>query len=284
MTKIRTDRVQPNPEQPRVTFDAGELQGLAESIKAVGLVQPIVVERAAGGKYILVDGERRWRAVKLLKQQTIEAVIREHSNHSGQGRRMAALVANVQRADLSPIEQARGFAALYQELGSKNAVCRKLGISGQVVEYRLKLLDFPEPVRNLFDRGRLPLMNQVIDGAQKLPAAEQTRVLTTGAARGWGGHALVKAIAVAAKRTHTKLEQPTRSKKEREIDLAPGAHFDALALVARWKDLPPMMVEQARKTCQACDLYAEAGEPICKRCPLPDFLSRCRLSITSKEA
>jgi ParB family chromosome partitioning protein len=109
MTTILISRVLPNPEQPRRRFDPGSLRELADSIKVNGLIQPIVVEDAGDGSYILIDGERRLRACKLINRTEIEAFINPPSNHNGEERLRKALVANIQRTDLNPIEEAQAY-------------------------------------------------------------------------------------------------------------------------------------------------------------------------------
>ena len=104
-TFIAINRIFPNPDQPRTVFDQEELEGLAQSIKENGLIQPIVVEQA-GDCFILVDGERRWRACQLAGLVHIEAVIRPASNHNGIQRLTHALVANIQRSSMGAIDEA----------------------------------------------------------------------------------------------------------------------------------------------------------------------------------
>jgi len=104
LRNIPVEDIVPNPEQPRVEFDPAEIESLAESIENHGLVQPIVVEEAQDG-YVLVDGERRWRAVRSLGIPLIEAKVITFEER--RDRFMQAVIANMQRADLNPIEEAQ---------------------------------------------------------------------------------------------------------------------------------------------------------------------------------
>lgn len=116
MTLIAIDQIVPNPEQPRTLFDEGELQLLAQSITANGLIQPIVVEPAGDG-YILVDGERRLRACQSIGWTEIEAHVRAATNHGGQERLAHALVANIQRAGMGPVDEALAYRKLVKKWG-----------------------------------------------------------------------------------------------------------------------------------------------------------------------
>ena len=129
METIRIDLILPNPEQPRVDFPAEELQGLAASIQANGLIQPIVVEEVEQG-YILHDGERRLRACKALGWAEIAAVVVPPLNGTAaHDRLMRALVANVQRQDLNPVEEARAYARLRDEHGlSGQEIADRVGV------------------------------------------------------------------------------------------------------------------------------------------------------------
>src|ERR1700690_145444 len=121
MTNIPVSKILPNPDQPRTIFDEKKLAGLAQSIKENGLVQPVVVEQV-GEEYILVDGERRWRGVKMLGRGTIEATMRKASNHKGNERLTLALVANVQRSNMGPVDEGKAYEKLYKQLGTLQKV------------------------------------------------------------------------------------------------------------------------------------------------------------------
>ncbi len=125
---IPINKIRPNPRQPRTIFDADELQELAQSIRENGIIQPIVVEQDKDG-YTLVAGERRWRAAKIAGMKEIEAVVRPPSNHRGSQRLAHALIENVQRSAMGPVDEARAYQELVNELGTADAVAKKVGVS-----------------------------------------------------------------------------------------------------------------------------------------------------------
>ena len=145
--------IRPNPKQPRRTFDEAALSELALSLREHGVLQPIVVRQAATG-YELISGERRWRAAKLAGLSRIPATIRK--NVTDAEMLELALVENVQRQDLDPIERARGFRAIVDNLGiTQDEVARKVGLQRASVANHLRLLDLPLPVQEAVSRGLL---------------------------------------------------------------------------------------------------------------------------------
>jgi ParB family chromosome partitioning protein len=144
--------VRPNPFQPRTRLDEGALAELTASIEASGLLQPVVV-RAANGGYELIAGERRWRAVQRLGWATLPAVVRDADD---QTLLTLALVENLQRADLSPIDEAQGYRRLMDEFAlSQIEVARVVGRHRATVANLLRLLKLPEDVQGLVHDGKL---------------------------------------------------------------------------------------------------------------------------------
>ncbi len=142
-----------NPDQPRRRFDPAELQSLADSIAAQGILQPVLVRPRPGGRFEIVAGERRWRAAQLAGRDSIPAIVRERSNAETLE---AALVENMARADLTPIEEARACAGLVEELGlSREDVAKRVGRSRSAVSNLIRLLDLPEEAIELLEDGRL---------------------------------------------------------------------------------------------------------------------------------
>ncbi|MHB1325585.1 MAG: ParB/RepB/Spo0J family partition protein [Thermoleophilia bacterium] len=141
-----------NPKQPRTVFDDAALEELAESIRAVGLVQPVVVRRR-GESYELVAGERRWRAAQLAGLEKIPAIIRK----AGDAESLElALIENLSREDLNPIDTARAYAILQEDFGAtQEELAGKLGRSRSAVANTLRLLDLPDEVQNLIEQGKL---------------------------------------------------------------------------------------------------------------------------------
>lgn len=148
-------KIDPNPFQPRKTMDPAGLEELRDSISAHGVLQPIVV-RKMGDRYQIVSGERRWRAARLAGLDRIPAVQRHVVSDSEMLE--LALVENVQRRDLDPIERARGFKQLMDALGiTQEAVAVKVGLKRATVANHLRLLDLPESVQVAVGKGLMSM-------------------------------------------------------------------------------------------------------------------------------
>ncbi|MEW6074167.1 MAG: ParB/RepB/Spo0J family partition protein [Planctomycetota bacterium] len=147
--------IQPNPFQPRKVLEAGDLEQLRDSIRNHGILQPVVVRRTNDG-FQLISGERRWRAARLAGLEVIPAVIREGVD-DGQMLELA-LVENLQRKDLNPIERADGFQRLMGTLGlTQEEVARKVGLRRSTVANHLRLLELPPEVREAVARHMLTM-------------------------------------------------------------------------------------------------------------------------------
>jgi ParB family chromosome partitioning protein len=145
--------IKPNPSQPRTKFDADALSGLAASIETSGVVQPLLVRPLHDGSYELIAGERRWRAAQQAGLEKVPAVVRD----SAQAERLqVALIENMVREDLNPVEEARACTALVQELGlSKEDLARRVGRSRPAVSNLIRLLDLPDEALTLLESGEL---------------------------------------------------------------------------------------------------------------------------------
>ncbi len=150
---IAIDLVQRNPQQPRKHFDEAELNDLASSIKAHGILQPILVRPIAGGRFEIVAGERRWRAAQKAGLHSIPAVIRELNEVEVLE---IAIVENVQRMDLNPIEEAQGFQALIDRFGrTQQEIADSVGKSRPHIANMLRLLQLPDDLQEMVRDGRL---------------------------------------------------------------------------------------------------------------------------------
>ena len=150
--QVPVDRVKPNPSQPRRRFEDSAIEELAASIAAVGVLQPVVVSPDEG-EYVLIAGERRWRAAKKAGLATIPAVVRGASPESNL---VEALVENLQRQDLSPLEEAHAFRQLMEDFGmSQEQVATRVGKSRPAVSNTIRLLQLPGPIQTLVDSGKL---------------------------------------------------------------------------------------------------------------------------------
>lgn len=150
--QVAIDEIQANPEQPRSRFEDEALQELAASIKEVGILQPIVVTEGVTG-YVLIAGERRWRAARQAGLKTIPAVVR---GTAGESTLVESLVENVQRQDLTPLEEAHAYRQLLEDYGmSQDQVAQKVGKSRPAVSNTLRLLQLPGPIQTMVDAGHL---------------------------------------------------------------------------------------------------------------------------------
>ena len=153
LAQIAVEQIHANPNQPRKRFDSEAVTGLAESIKAQGLIQPVVLRPRLEGGYELIAGERRWRAAREAGITTVPAVVREADDRDSL---LLGLVENVAREDLSPIEEARAFAVLIDEFGlSLGEVAERVGRSKPTVSNRIRLLELPEDVLSMIARREL---------------------------------------------------------------------------------------------------------------------------------
>jgi ParB family chromosome partitioning protein len=150
---VAVDQIHPNPKQPRKRFEGEGVTGLAESIKAQGLLQPVVLRPRLEGGYELIAGERRWRAAREAGLATVPALVRDADDRDSL---LLALVENVAREDLSPIEEARGYAVLIDEFSlSLGEVAERVGKSKPTVSNRIRLLELPEDVLAMIGRNEL---------------------------------------------------------------------------------------------------------------------------------
>lgn len=152
LRELAVSQIQPNPFQPRRTFDTAALSELAESIKASGLLQPLVV-RSNGKYYELIAGERRWRAIQQLGWAKVPAVVREADD---QALLTLALIENLQRDDLTPIDEALGYQRLMDEFSiAQGEVARLVGKDRSTVSNSLRLLKLPAEVQQMLERREL---------------------------------------------------------------------------------------------------------------------------------
>ncbi len=151
LLELPIDRIVPNPEQPRRRFARESLEALADSIRLHGVLQPVVVRRA-GDRYELLVGERRWRASKQAGRTTIPAVV---SDAAPRERLALALIENVQRHDLNPIELAHAFQNLAEAGYTQDAIGREVGLDRSSVANAIRLLDLPRELQEDVEFGRL---------------------------------------------------------------------------------------------------------------------------------
>lgn len=151
--QIPVDRIRPNPGQPRTVFDKTQLAELAESIRTHGVIQPLIVRQGAGSNYTLIAGERRLNAARLAGLAEVPVVLREADD---QAMVELALVENVQRADLSPLEAAEAYQHLHKEFGlSHDQIAKRVGFSRVAVTNTIGLLDLSDQVKKALAAGTI---------------------------------------------------------------------------------------------------------------------------------
>ncbi|HEX6718945.1 MAG TPA: ParB/RepB/Spo0J family partition protein [Pyrinomonadaceae bacterium] len=187
-SEVDLDSIVPNPMQPRTHFDQTSLENLAESIRSHGIVQPLLVRRR-GNQYELIAGERRWRAAKLAGITRVPVVVKEVPDES---LLEIALIENIQRENLNPIEEAQAYKKLIETVGlTQEALASRVGRDRTYITNYLRLLRLPDDLQQLVKEGRLStghartllalnhvdlqrrLARKVIDGALSVRATEQ---------------------------------------------------------------------------------------------------------------
>jgi ParB family chromosome partitioning protein len=222
LRQVAVELIRPNPDQPRKEFNGESLLALAESIEAKGLLQPLVVRPLPGGTYELIAGERRLRAAKIAKLEQVPAIVRDAE---GSERLELALLENVAREDLNPVEEARACATLVDDLGvSKAELASRIGKSRPAVANAIRLLDLPDDVLELIERGELTgahgralLMTRENDSRRQLARAA--------VAAGWS----VKETEKRAKAEQQRLDGETERARRPS---APADLVDAMAAAA----------------------------------------------------
>lgn len=174
--QVPVGQIKPNPHQPRSTFPKEQLAELADSIKALGVIQPLIVKRVSANQFTLIAGERRLHAAKLAGLEEVPVVLREADD---QALVEVALVENVQRADLSPLEAAEAYQQLHREFRlSHDQIAERVGKSRVAITNTIGLLDLSEPVKKALADGQISEGHgralKALDTAQAQSAALRT--------------------------------------------------------------------------------------------------------------
>ena len=155
LKKLPVELIRKGEYQPRLSIDPDALQELAESIKAQGLVQPVVVRKVEGGEYELIAGERRWRASQIAGMHTIPAIVRDIPDQAAAA---MSLIENIQREDLNPLEEAIAMSRLIADFGlTHQQTAESVGRSRAAVSNLLRLLDLEEATKELLDTGKIDM-------------------------------------------------------------------------------------------------------------------------------
>ncbi len=199
-------RLQPNRLQPRTDFDEEGLAELAASIRAQGIVQPIVVTEDGEGGYVIVAGERRWRAARRAGLDEVPVVVRQVADD----RELleAALVENLQRSDLNPLEEAEAFRTLQERFElTQEEIAVRVGKGRSTVANRLRLLSLPDEVRELLRADRLTA-GQALPLVALEPEEEVVRLARLAVAKGWSARRVEKQAAGRKRGRRRRTQDP----------------------------------------------------------------------------
>ena len=238
--KIPLDSLQASPHQPRKQFDETALRELSESIKRYGILQPLVVTPVKDGKYTLIAGERRWRAAGLAKLEAVPVIIRSHADLE---QLEIALIENVQRVDLTPLEQAVSIERLHQQFNfAYEDIAKRLGKAPSTVINTSRLLGLPENARDALSAGKISEGHARAILALKGDSERQTYLLNTIILQGWSvrqaerfvssvkqGHKEVK-TAHARTQTETPATKALSKKLKTPVSIRRTAHGGKLEI------------------------------------------------------
>jgi ParB family transcriptional regulator, chromosome partitioning protein len=208
LLSLPVDELRPGKYQPRSHMEPEALAELAESIKAQGVMQPILARPLAAGGYEIVAGERRWRAARMAGLATVPALVKDVPDSQALA---AALIENIQREDLSPLEEAAGIQRLVQEFGlTHQAIAETLGRSRAAVTNLLRLLELAPPVRELVAQGRLDMGHA--RALLALPVQHQIELAKLAASKGLTVREVERRVADLSKPA-----QPRRPRADRDV-------------------------------------------------------------------
>lgn len=220
LRELPIELIKPNPSQPRTKIDPDSLAGLASSIEANGVVQPLLVRPLADGSYELIAGERRWRAASAAGLAKVPAVIRDQERAE---RLQVALIENMVREDLNPVDEARACAALVEELGlSKEELGRRVGRDRSTISNLIRLLHLPDEALALLESGDLSAGH-----GRALLSAEgndvRRRLARMAAAEGWSVRETEDKAKLAGQPKSEKRAGPRRLAPEEETAIRAAA-------------------------------------------------------------
>lgn len=217
LSTLRVAEIEPNREQPRKSFDDGAIAALADSIREHGMIQPILVRPLENGSYQIVAGERRWRAARMLGLEEVPVTIRAMSD---QETMQIALIENLQRENLNPIEEAQGYQELMDQFGmTQEGIAQIVGRSRSAVANSLRLLQLPGQIQQYLQEGSITTGH-----AKALAVFVDEETMLACAARAADGQLTVRAIEKLAAAPKEHLLQPDRRRdsyyKEMELSLS----------------------------------------------------------------
>jgi len=270
----------PNPDQPRKEFDQAELASLAASIKEYGLKNPITVFFSGNGlpEYTLIDGERRLRATKLAGLPTIRAII----TNEKPGRKSTlvdAIIANTQRSDLNPIEEAESFRRLVQEAGFTQAkVAKLMGKSQSYVSFRMRLLELEPEIQQFFAKKKISMDVIIINGLLNLLPEKRLSIARRFAQREYTVAGMRRALARMSQNQDEDNPDAFKHLKCSPAAAASGTHGDPqiMKLASKEGKLPAwsLIEKAADEACQDCPLFEDASPGMCRDCAAVVLIKR----------
>lgn len=270
--KIPLTKIMPDPDQPRKNFSQRELSELAESIRINGLMNAVAVEECEEGNYILIDGERRYRACLLLGLHEIEATVIPAGEDRSRDRFIRAMVANLQRVDLSPVEEGNAYKRMRDMGMSYTAIAHYTGVCHLTVTSRLKMLELEPEVQDLIGAGKLPIMPLAIEALLSIhKPQDQVKMALRLAHPG----VRLKTIEQACWQYNQILKKSTEKMDIPAIDLARRKRKNKPETLPAWSILKQAgrlpswanFREAADETCMSCSLRDFASESTCRDCP-----------------
>jgi ParB family transcriptional regulator, chromosome partitioning protein len=280
---IALDLIRPNPEQPRQIFDREKLEELAQSIREHGVIEAITIE-PYGDSFILHGGERRTIAARMAGLTHIPAIICEPLNGTGPRTRLErALVENVQRESMTPVEEARAYRRLRDEFGLKvSDIAKKIGKSTTQITGRLAITDLEPEIQALIEQGLLSHFPDAVKAMLTLPAGPTRIKFCTAMAQRKPTIAII--VGACKKFLESRISQEFEKKSGRDftspaVEIATVNYpvkrpdWDALKQVGalpQWSAIR----ETATATCDACALRSVASDANCRDCPLVDCIRR----------
>jgi len=288
--QVYTSNIERNPRQPREWFNSEELEQLAISIREHGVIQPLIVTPSSKPDvYILIAGERRLIAARRVNLETVPVIVRDVANEEEM--LILALVENVDRSEMTPVEEGNGYLALRAQGMSNAEIARKVGVTDARVGNCISCAALPEKTRALINKGQLFISNQFISRLRDI--AEISQKVCDEVAQQIAD--TQPALKVANKTATTVLNQLSALKHEKKPAKRKKNIFDAASKLSeldidesqppspsKWDVLkeagllPPwtMVTEAALTICAGCDLYGFASHPICSACTAARMLAQ----------
>ena len=236
---VKISEIEPNRDQPRKEFDSEALSELADSISQHGVLQPLLLRPLLTGGYRIVAGERRWRAARMAGLTEVPAIIREMSDAEEM---LFALIENLQREDLTPLEEARGYRTMIEAQDfTQEEVSKAVGKSRPAITNALRLLNLPEDIQGMLERGEITAGH-----ARTLLSFKSQEDMRLGAQKAKDG-ASVRELEALAKRLNEKKESlpktPRKNQYFEEAQLAVGEYLNRRVKVAGSKKKGTLQIE-----------------------------------------